>query len=302
MSDGGAPPNDGRNIDPTLGRLDGEAAGQRAPAQGAGGAAAFAAWTGPSTHEQRTYYDRPVIKEPVWKPTVAAYLYAGGAAGAAATLGAAAQALGGTELRGMVRRCRWIAAAGCAVSGAILVDDLGRPARFLNMLRVFRPTSPMSVGSWVLAASGSAASASALLSGAGGRLGRLGDAAGAAAGVLGLPLASYTGVLLNNTVVPVWEQPRRTLAPLFVSSAVTAAASLLDLMPATARERRVARRYGLVGRVAELILVRAVEREAGRVPRVARPLHEGRSGALLNAAEALTGASLALSLLPRRLS
>jgi hypothetical protein len=299
VSGGGT--GDGRNVDPELGRLSGEAADQRAPLErGPGGAEA--AWTGPGGGGGRTYYDRPVIKEPVWKLTVPAYFYAGGAAGAAAVLGAAAQAVGGGELRGLVRRCRWIAAAGCAVSGVILIDDLGRPARFLNMLRVIRPSSPMSIGSWVLAASGPTASTAALLSGAGGRLGRLGDLAGTAAGAAGLPLAGYTGVLLNNTVVPVWEQPRRTLAPLFVASGVASAASLLDLMPASAAERRAARRYGLLGRLAELALARAVEREAGRVPRVARPLHQGRSGALWKAAEALTGASLALTLLPRRLA
>jgi formate-dependent nitrite reductase membrane component NrfD len=304
VSDPAEAPNDGHNIDLEVGRLEGEAAQQKVPPErGRGeGTVPFTVWTGGAAADDgRTYYDRPVIKAPVWKPLIAAYFYVGGAAGAAAALGAAAQTIGGGELRGLVRRCRWISAVGCAVGGALLVEDLGRPSRFLNMLRVIRPSSPMSIGSWVLAGSGSAAGVSALLSGARGPLGAVGDAAGAAAGALGLPLASYTGVLLNNTVVPVWEQPRRSLAPLFVASGMAAAGSLLDLMPGSARERRVARRFGVVGRLAELVLAKAVEREAGRVPRVAKPLQEGRSGSLWRAAEILTAASLGLSLLPRRL-
>src|SRR5438874_11336372 len=83
-----------------------------------------------------SYYDRPVLKEPVWKWYVPAYFYVGGAAGAAATLGAAAQLADRRGLAGLIRRCRWIAAAGGAVGTGLLVVDLGRPERFLNMLRV----------------------------------------------------------------------------------------------------------------------------------------------------------------------
>src|SRR5205807_3058455 len=141
--------------------------------------------------------------------------YAGGTAGAAATLGAAAQLLDRDELDGLVRRCRWIAAAGTAIGTALLVEDLGRPGRFLNMLRVFRRTSPLSVGSWILAPTTALSSASVVLPGT------IGDAAGLAAGALGAPLAGYTAVLLTNTAVPVWEQPRRSFPPLLVASAVT---------------------------------------------------------------------------------
>ena len=114
-----------------------------------------------------------------------------------------------------------------------------------------------------------------------------------------MPLAGYTAVLLNHTVVPVWEQPRRSLAPFFVASGATSAASLLDLMRLDAHEDRVVRRFGLLARVAELAAAAAVEREAGRRPRVARPLREGLSGALWRTSTALSAASLGLSLLPR---
>ena len=99
---------------------------------------------------------------------------------------------------------RWrVALAGAVVSPALLISDLGRPERFLNMLRVFKVTSPMSVGSWVLAAFGAAASAGAADHAArrlvpGGVRARHGRGR-----VLGLPLATYTAALVANTAVPV---------------------------------------------------------------------------------------------------
>jgi formate-dependent nitrite reductase membrane component NrfD len=293
--------DDGRNIDPRLGVLEGEgshqAAEEREPS------APLDVWErvpGGRAGEDATYYDRPAIKEPVWIWAVPAYLYAGGTAGAAALLGAAAQLGGGPQLRRLVRRCRWVAAVSGAVGTGLLIHDLGRPERFLNMLRVFRPTSPMSVGSWVLAAGGPATAASAVLSGANGSLGRIGDVAGFAAGSLGVPQAGYTAVLLSNTAVPVWQGTRRSLPALFMSSAVAGAGSVLDLFPMSAREARVVRRYGTLGRVAELLAALAVERDADRVERVGRPFHQGLSGSLWKAAKALTGASLFLSLLAER--
>jgi formate-dependent nitrite reductase membrane component NrfD len=247
-----------------------------------------------------TYYERPVLKEPVWIWAVPAYFYAGGAAGAAAALGAVAQLADRRGLDGLIRRCRWLAAAGTATGAGLLVYDLGRPERFLNMLRVFRPTSPLSVGSWVLAASTPLAAGSALFGHPDGPFGGVGDGAAMAAGALGLPLAGYTAVLLSNTAVPVWQEARRTLPGLFYASAVSSAASLLQLMRLTDRERRIVHRFGVAGKAAELAAAMAVEREAGRIERVGRPLSEGLSGSLWRAGKALTAASLAASLIPAR--
>ena len=110
--------------------------------------------------EFTSYYGRPVLKEPVWKsPDVPGYLFLGGLAGASSALAAFAQLSGNRELS---RASKTAAAGAISLSAAALVHDLGRPARFLNMLRVFKVTSPMSVGSWLLAAYGPVAGAAAV--------------------------------------------------------------------------------------------------------------------------------------------
>ena len=271
------------------------------------GTAPFEVWRGVpgrgadgANADEPTYYDRPVLKEPVWIWAVPAYFFVGGVAGAAAVLGAVAQLADRRGLGRLVRRCRRLAAAGSAAGTALLIYDLGRPERFLNMLRVFRRTSPLSVGSWVLAAAGPLCVGSAALSECGGALRGLGDGAGLAAGALGMPLAGYTAVLLNTTAVPVWQEPRRSLPPLFVASAVSGAASMLELLDLDEREGRIVRRFAVAGKAAELALAAAVDREASRVEGVGAPLRAGPSGTLLKAAGAATAGSLLLSLASRR--
>ncbi len=211
-----------------------------------------------------------------------------------------AQLVGGRRLRPLVRRTRWIAAVALVASAGLLVADLGKPQRFLNMLRVFRPTSPMNVGTWILSASGGTAALAALLSEAPPALEVIGDGAGLAAGLLGPPLAGYTAVLLSNTAVPAWNGARRTLPFLFVASAATSAAAMLDLLPPTARRRAsgTSLRYRRKDRRARER--RLVERDlaAAPSPRVVAPLRQGTSGALWKLASALTAASLVLSLVP----
>jgi formate-dependent nitrite reductase membrane component NrfD len=301
-SDGSA----GRHVAPDLGTLTGEGAQQRIATTDEAYPSRSFVWRDLPSHSfgeaDPTYYERPLLKEPVWIWAVPVYFYVGGTAGAAAVLGAAAQALDGEELRGLVEACRWVAALGGAAGTALLIRDLGRPERFLNMLRVFRPTSPMSVGSWVLAAAASTTMGSALLADRDGLLGRLGDATAYVAALLGLPLSGYTAVLLGNTAVPVWQATRRSLPHLFIGTSVSGLAALFGLLPLalTPREEKIVERFGIAGKVVDLTAMAVVEREAGRVETVGRPLREGLPGALWNAARALTAASLALSLLPGR--
>jgi DMSO reductase anchor subunit len=294
---------DGRHVDPALGLLAGEGAQQRVETTGGAWPTRTWVWrdlpSDSAAIADPTYYDRPVLKEPVWIWAVPAYFYVGGTAGAAAVLAAAAQAFGKGELRRLVRRCRWVAALGGAAGSVLLIVDLGRPERFLHMLRVFRPTSAMSVGSWILAGAASAAMGSALLTDRDGALGRLGDAAGLIAALLGMPLSGYTAVLLGTTAVPVWNAARRSLPHLFIGTSVSGLASLFGLLPPlSSREERVVDRFGITGKVVDLAAMAVVERETSRVEPVGRPLREGFSGALWQTAKALTAASLALSLLP----
>jgi formate-dependent nitrite reductase membrane component NrfD len=295
---------DGRFIDPSVGALSGEAADQKVPqdrderAHSQGAAPLDLRDRPPEAPEDEgaTYYDRPVLKEPVWLWAIPAYFYVGGLGGAAAVLGAAAQVDGAS--RRLVARCRWTTAAAVVVGTGLLIYDLGRRERFLNMLRVFRRTSPMSVGSWILAASGGAASSAAVLSGTDGLLGALGDFSGAGAGVLGMPLAGYTAILLSNSAVPAWKEAHKTLPFLFVASAINAGASLLEMTPLDEDEVRIVQRFGTSGRAAELLSGLLVEREVAANERTARAYKEGVAGSLWRGGEALGVISLVLGVLP----
>jgi hypothetical protein len=155
--------------------------------------------------EFRSYYGRPIIKEPAWTLEVPWYFFVGGMAGAAAPLAVAARLTGNHRL---ARSALTVAGVGVTASVPLLVSDLGRPERFHHMLRVIKPTSPMSMGSWVLAAMGPAA-VGAAVSDRLGILPGLGRAAEVVSGLLGPALCTYTGVLVANTAVPVWHEARR---------------------------------------------------------------------------------------------
>ncbi len=288
---------DGRNVDRDVGTLLGEAAEQRVKELRSHPAPPERALV----EDERagpTYYGLPVLKAPVWTWEIPAYFFTGGLAGACGVLGAAAQLAGGPAMRPLVERCRVVAAGGAIASAALLIDDLGRPSRFLNMLRVFRPTSPMNMGTWVLsgfgALSGAAAASAALPLPR--PLRAIADGAGLAAGVLGLPLVGYTGVLLANTAVPVWQGTRRSLPVLFAFSGAASAGALLEIWPPPGPGAAVARRLGVLSTTMELVFSIATEAEAALVPRVARPLRRGPSGALFRAGQALAAASLGMAL------
>lgn len=245
-----------------------------------------------------TYYDRPVLKPPVWIWTIPTYFFVGGVAGAAMTMGLAVQVAGGRRLRRFDERCRWVGAIGGGIGSVLLIADLGRKERFLGMLRVFRASSPMSVGSWVLALATPLSAGSALLTLSRGVLRPVGYAAGIGAGILGMPLATYTAVLLSNSAVPIWLATRESLPLLFGASSAASLAAVFDLMPLGPEPRAIMRRFGIAGRIAELAAATVVEREACTDPTVGQPLHRGVSGALWTAAKVLTTASLVLTLMP----
>ncbi len=167
------------------------------------------------------YYGLPLLKPPVWTWEVPLYFFVGGAAGAAAVIGFAAHWNGGSSR--LVRDARWLAALGANLSTPLLIADLGRPKRFLNMLRVFKPQSPMSVGAWIVAAFGGASTAAILFRG------KLADAAAAGSALMGLGMATYTGVLVGATAIPAWRKHVALLPLHFGASAVASASSMLEL-------------------------------------------------------------------------
>ena len=154
--------------------------------------------------DMTSYYGQPILKEPVWKPQIPLYLFTGGLAGASSVLHGYASAGGNHRL---ARSALLVGAAAEVVSPVLLVSDLGRPERFLNMLRVFKVTSPMSVGSWILFVSGGATTTAAALE-LSGSLRRLRRSAVAVSFLSGAPLATYTGALLANTANPAWSEGR----------------------------------------------------------------------------------------------
>lgn len=245
-----------------------------------------------------TYYNQPLLKEPVWEIDIPVYYFLGGAAGAALALGAAAQLAGDEKLQEFGQRCHWIGVIGSSVGGGLLIHDLGRPSRFLNMLRVFRPTSPMNVGAWILSGAAPLAITAGLFSNRQGLLGKVGSAAGYGSGLFGLGLAGYTGVLVGNTAIPVYQATRNWMPVLFLASATASAASILDLMFEDRQSARITFVYGTAGRLAELAAGFAVEQAANDVPRVGRPLQQGLSGALWKSAKILTAASLVVAMIP----
>jgi formate-dependent nitrite reductase membrane component NrfD len=236
--------------------------------------------------EFRSYYGRPVLKPPVWKtPDVPGYLFLGGVAGASSVLAAFAQASGHPRL---ARNAKVASTAAIALSGVALVNDLGRPARFLNMLRVFKTSSPMSVGSWLLAVYGpvsGAAAASAVT----GLLPKAGAAATAGAAVLGSGIATYTGALLCDTAVPAWHEAHREMPYVFAGSAAAAAGGLA-VVTVPHGEAGPAVRFAIFGAATELIAKQLLIKRLGDL---AEPYHTGRPGALMRTAEVLTVAGLA---------
>jgi formate-dependent nitrite reductase membrane component NrfD len=231
--------------------------------------------------EPRSYYGRPVLKEPVWKWEVPAYLFTGGLSGASSVLSFAAALFGNRKLS---RTALYVGAAADAVSPALLVADLGRPERFHHMLRVFKVTSPMNVGAWILLVNGGASNTAAALELLG-RLRPVKTTAQVVAALFGPPLATYTGVLLADTAIPVWHDARHELPWIFGASASASAgaAACLFLDPDDALP---ARRLAIGGVAVEGALMQTMERRLGEIGAVYR---EGAARTLSRAAKALAG-------------
>ncbi|MGY2002803.1 NrfD/PsrC family molybdoenzyme membrane anchor subunit [Blastococcus sp. SYSU DS1024] len=238
--------------------------------------------------EFTSYYGRQIVKTPVWKtPDVPLYLFLGGAAGSSAILGALADV---TDRPALTRVSRYTAGAGSILSVVFLIHDLGRPERFLHMLRVLKPTSPLSVGTYILAPFSAAAGATAAVELLGWfpRLKRFG---GAVAAVFGGPLATYTGVLLANTAVPSWHAAHTQLPFVFGGSAMAAGGGI-TMVFTPVEEAAPARKMAMAGAAIELAAMHKVENDHGIL---SEPFHEGRPGKLMRAAQACTAVGAGLT-------
>lgn len=290
------PTTPGLELDPRLAVLSGEGAQMRIDhAEPGAGSPPVPLWRKVPSFPgagRADYYRLPLLKEPVWIWSVPAYFYVGGVAGGSAILAAFLQGRAMKRLRSV---CRKLAFAGSTLGPALLTWDLGRRLRFVNMLRVFRPTSPMSVGSWSLAGTGAVATLALLQ----------GDRpaarpTSAALGAGGLVLSGYTGVLLAHTANPLWQGTRRSLPFLFAASALASTAAVLELFALNRTEQKVVHRLGTVGRIAEAAGMAMVEREISANPEAARTLREGRGGFLWQSARGLLLAGVVLNLMPAR--
>ncbi|WP_435866424.1 NrfD/PsrC family molybdoenzyme membrane anchor subunit [Streptosporangium sandarakinum] len=231
--------------------------------------------------EFRSYYGKAVINEPTWQAhDIAGYLFLGGLAGASSTLAAAGELTGRPHL---ARACK--TGALCALGGSLyaLIHDLGRPERFLHMLRVFKVISPMSVGTWLLSGYGPQAGVAAATA-VTGWFPRLGRAATVGAGLTGTLIATYTAALISDTAVPAWHDGYREMPFLFAGSAAASAGGL-GMLAAPVGEAGPARRAALAGAVAEFAATKLMEQRLGPV---AEPLKHGRSGRLLRLGQALS--------------
>ncbi len=240
----------------------------------------------------------PFIHAPVWSWEVATYFWFGGMASGAAFVALACDAAGDHRSAAIARK---VAVGAVAPAPVLLIADLGRPERFLNMMRVFKPRSPMNMGAWCLVAfSGS----SALATGCD-LMGRpkAARALGALTSLFGSYLGSYTGVLLACTAVPVWAGSRTILGPAFVATATAtgAAATRLVLvasgLPRGHPTRRALGTIETASMLTELTISSLGERRLGDA---AEALERGRAGVCFRTGKGLVALGLSLRLVARR--
>jgi len=239
-----------------------------------------------------SYHGNPVLKPPTWTWQVPLYFFVGGLAGISAVIALVAHLFGNA---GLLRAGLWVGFGGGLISAPLLIADLGRPARFLNMLRVFKLRSAMSVGAWTLAGFSSAVGLAVVcheLILAGYRNDfwlALEWVAEISAALSGLILASYTSVLIGVTAIPVWSENRRLVPVVFLAGGLGSAAAVLELLGFLVP---VTQLIGIVASAVETLVAITIELR-GRY--VDRPLRDGGVGWLTRTGAALSGpASLLL--------
>jgi hypothetical protein len=242
----------------------------------------------PRASVETGYYGIHLLKEPQWTFEIPLYFFLGGASGSAAVIGGVADWL--NKDRALARDARWLAFGGALASSALLVSDLGRPSRFLNMLRVFKPQSPMSVGAWTLAAFASTSAATAFAKEAEERFGQWLPVSVVAnfcqlfSVLFGMPFHNYTGVLIGATAVPVWNRNIQTLPIHFGMSGLQSGVSMLELLGHD--ESRALNFLGIGSALWESWEGLHIE---GRSEAALKPLKRGASGWMTRAGGVMSG-------------
>lgn len=245
--------------------------------------------------EFSSYYGRPIVKAPPWGHEISLYLFLGGLAGGSTLLGLGAQF---TDRPGLRIATRLTAITATGIGGAALVADLGRPERFLNMLRTVKVTSPMSLGTWILSGFGMGAAVTAAIEVD--RLTRqkvlplgplrrplhaMETPAALESALFATPLAAYTAVLLGATAVPTWNSAGRHGLPyVFVSSAAVAAGGAAMAL-APVRETGPARLLALAGAAGDLVAMWGMKKRMHPVE--VEPMEAGEPGHKLHRSEKL---------------
>lgn len=251
--------------------------------------------------EFQSYYGRHIVNPPPWEEGVPLYIWLGGMAAGSALMAAGGHMTGRETLKS---RNRWASLGILGVGAVALVTDLGRPERFLNMMRTVKLTSPMSVGSWILTGFGTFAGAAVGVE----ALKLVWTPTGAAKTALTIadpvisfgaaffapPLAAYTGVLLGDTAVPLWHEAYHELPFIFVSSGTAAGAGVAQIIT-PASENGPVRALAALGATADLVADWQMGRRLGE--HMGKPLHEGHAGRLHRAARLLTAGGALGSLL-----
>jgi formate-dependent nitrite reductase membrane component NrfD len=236
-----------------------------------------------SSQVETSYYGQPVIKAPHWRWLIIAYIFLGGMAGASFTISTLAELF--SKDRAVARAGRYLSFAAFLPCPPLLILDLGRPERFLNMLRIVKLKSPMSLGSWALSFAGAAATIAATLQ-------LLEDVthrevlpgAKRMVGILGLPftvlLSGYTGLLLAATNIPIWWRSSPLLSPTFISSAYSTSLAGLSVLLGLGKGEReeTARRMMRAEAICMALELGFLTAALLRLGKIGRPLTTGKLG------------------------
>jgi formate-dependent nitrite reductase membrane component NrfD len=261
-------------------------------------------WTGKAS----TYYNHPLIKKADWKWQIILYFFLGGIACGSYLIATLAHLFGlDKQDKNVVRTGRYLSFVCILISPILLIWDLGRPERFLHMLRILKLRSVMSIGTWAISFFGMFCGFSAANQMAHDGLlnwfpfaARVAKALpaktiGIIGSVFGLVVGSYTGVLLSSTAVPIWARAKHLLGPLFLTSAISTGLSAISLLLSFGRPHRDTLerldRAEIIAMSTEAVLLASLIPTLGPL---GKPLVKGRTGGTFIGGTVISGLLLPL--------